>query len=113
KISASNFSIHAIMSCINKYDFDRKLTVFEQIIIGALTQLNCPLPLEFLEKVYRTYHQKTLTLSTENADMSETFDKLSQDGFIEFLDSGKVILANTGHSFVQSQVEERLLVNAI
>lgn len=113
KISASNFSIHAIMSCINKYDFDRKLTVFEQIIIGSLTQLNCSLPPEFLEKVYRTYHQKTFTLSTENADMLEIFHKLSQDGFIEFLDSGKVILANTGHSFIQSQVEERLLVNAI
>lgn len=113
KISASNFSIHAIMSCINKYDFERELTTFEQIVLGALTQLRCPLSLKFLDKVYRTYLQKTLTLSEENYDASRLIRHLSQDGFIECLDSGRMILANTGFSFTQNQIEETLLINTL
>ena len=69
--------------------------------------------LKFLDKVYRTYLQKTLTLNEENSDVSELIRKLSQDGFIEYLDSGRIILANTGFSYTQNKIEETLLINTL
>ena len=36
-----------------------------------------------------------------------------RNGFIEYLDSGRIILANTGFSFTQNQIEETLLINTL
>lgn len=112
KIKSSEFSIHAIMSCINKYDFEYELSKYEQIILCILKQLNCSISMELLNKLSQNYLQKTGFIFN-GTEFSNIIERLKKNGFLSVLDTNNVKLSDAPLFFNQDLIEEVILINTL